>query len=88
MVVLIVVRTGKEIAIRIHPNWVEIVEAEDLQVIRELFDDFAERAHSDPETLLRQLTTLGVGKLVTYTAGKVLTSLPDIEELFSRFESI
>lgn len=87
-VVSIVARSGKEIAIRVHPNWVGIVEAEDLPVIRDLFSDFAERALSDPESLLRQLATLGVGKLVTYSAGKALTACPDLEELFNGFESI
>ena len=87
-VVLIVVRSGRELAVHVHPNWTGIVEAEDLPVIRELFEDFSERARSDPESLLRQLATLGVGKLVTYSAGKALTSRPDLAELFDRFESI
>lgn len=88
-VIAIVHRTGlSELCIRVHSDWRSIARREDQPVLKALFDDFKERARLDSGNLLRQLSTLGVGPLVTCEAGQNLFERPDLLLLFERFEDI
>jgi hypothetical protein len=71
--------------ILIHPDWREIVKAEDLHYIESLLRDFAERAELYPSALFTHLSSLGVGPLVTNEVGSRISDHPLLFELRSRF---
>jgi len=52
-----------------HQDWRNIVHLQDLEYVRDLLDDFKERAQCAPEALFRQVASLSVGPLVTYAVG-------------------
>ena len=73
------------LAVRIHPEWRKIASAEDHQTLEALFEDFAVRALSNGDELLRQLSTLSVGCLVTFETGRDLDDNPSLLQLWARF---
>jgi hypothetical protein len=62
-----------------------IVRDNDLAYIESLFKDFLERAKLNPEALFNQLSSLGVGPLVTHEAGSNISNHPHLLNLCARF---
>jgi predicted component of type VI protein secretion system len=62
----------------VHPELRTIVQSEVLAYLESLLGDFLERAKLHPETLFKQLSSLGVEPLVTKEAG---TSISDFLSL-------
>ncbi len=88
-VILVVNRLGnEELCIRVRPDWCETVGREALPHLQALFDDFKERVKYDPQGLLKQLSELSVGGLVTYETGRDLAERPDLYQLFESFAEI
>jgi hypothetical protein len=77
-----------EICIGVHPDWRNVVKYQDHELIQALFGDFRERAELDPDGLLKQLSSLAVGHLVTYDAGLALADRPELRVLFESFQRI
>jgi hypothetical protein len=69
----------------VHPEWRSLVQLEDLNYINDLLIDFLERAKEQPAALFKQLSSLGVGPLVTHHTGERISDYPHLLELFSRF---
>jgi hypothetical protein len=68
------------------PDWQRLVHSSDHVYIKELLADFRERAQSDPETLLVQISSLSTGPLLTHTCGIRLEDFPDLLALSRTFE--
>jgi len=56
-----------------HPKWRSLVQPEDVRDIYDLFVDLIERADEQPAALFQQLSSLGVGPLVTQQIGERIT---------------
>jgi hypothetical protein len=69
----------------IHPELRAVVMENDLPYIQSLLQDFHERAKLNPEALFKQLSSLGVGPLVTHKAGPSVSEYPPLLEMCSRF---
>jgi len=69
----------------VHPELRAIVSDNDLSYIESLILDLRERAMLNPEDLCKQLSSLGVGPLVTYEAGSNIYDHPHILKLRSHF---
>lgn len=69
----------------VHPDWRSIVRPEDFQYIVSVLEDFLERAKEQPAELFAQLSSLGVGPLVTSVTGEQISEYPHLLELCSRF---
>jgi hypothetical protein len=67
----------------VHPDWRTLVEKEDIDYIDSLLLDFLERAKVHPEALFKQLSSLGVGPLVTQELGSRTSDHPLLVELCS-----
>jgi hypothetical protein len=80
--------TTGELSIRVHPDWRQIVISADHSYLQSTLDDLAQRARRDPESLLRQISTLSVGPLQTYDVGQTLADRPDLLRLLDRFMEI
>ena len=52
-----------------HRNWRKIVQPRDQEYVRDLLEDFRERARTAPDALFKQAASLSVGPLVTYAVG-------------------
>ena len=63
-----------------HQDWRTIVQSKDRDYVRDLLDDFKERARSSPEALFQQAASLSVGPVVTYAVGSA-TDLKSSMEL-------
>lgn len=61
------------------------MSAEDVLMLQDLFEDFIDRARLFPDELLHQLSTLGVGPLVTFESGRDLARHPELIKLFEQF---
>ena len=72
----------------LHPDLHLIVQQEDLEHIRSLLEDFLERAKLEPAALFKQLSSLGVGSLVTQEVGSNLEDDPSLKELSLKFVAI
>ena len=68
-----------------HPELRTIVQKEDLEYIQSLLNDFLERAKREPAALFKQLSSLGIGSLVTQDVGSKLADDSSLMELSSRF---
>ena len=66
-------------------DWRTLVEKEDIDYIETLLQDFLERARLHPEELFKQLSSLGVGPLVTQVTGSKISDHVPESELRSRF---
>jgi hypothetical protein len=85
-VILIVARQASgELLIRVHPNWQGIANTADHAYLKSTLNDVEERAHLDPGSLIKQLSTLSVGPLRTYDAGPTLAARPDLLQLYVSF---
>ena len=69
----------------VHPELCTIVQEEDLDYIQSLLKDFLVRAKREPAALFKQLSTLGMGSLVTQDVGSNLSDDSSLHELLSRF---
>jgi hypothetical protein len=70
---------------RVHPELRSIVHEDDLAYLESLLSDFVGRAKKDPEALFKQISSLGVGPLLTYEAGSALSEFPEIESISFHF---
>jgi len=88
-VVLLVLRSEDEsLQFFIHPEWRTIVHGEDCAYIESLLRDFHDRAKMHPEALFKQISSLGVGPLVTQQVGSDISEYPSIQGLFSIFVQV
>jgi hypothetical protein len=69
----------------VHPEFRTIVREEDLDYIESVLDDFRERARSHPAELFLQVSSLGVGPLLTRETGLNLSDHPSMLEHASQF---
>lgn len=69
----------------VHPRLGTVVLEEDLEYIQSLLEDFLDRAARDPASLFEQLSSIGMGSVVTQEAGSDIASDPSLEELLSKF---
>jgi hypothetical protein len=69
----------------VHPELRTIVLEEDLAYIEDLLSDFLQRAMQDPAALFTQISSVGVGPLVTNEVGSSLSECPAMESLSARF---
>jgi len=72
----------------VHPLLTSLVRKEDLVYLQSLLQDFLTRAEFDPGGLFNQLSSLGVGPLVTQAVGEDLRDYPTLQELASEFEPL
>jgi predicted NAD/FAD-binding protein len=72
----------------VHPDWRSVVQPEDSKYIESLLNDFLERAKEQPAPLFKQLSSLGVGPLVTQQAGERISDYPQLLELCSQFTQL
>jgi hypothetical protein len=72
----------------VRPDWCSIVKPEDVKYLDSLLEDFRERAIEQPAPLFKQLSSLGVGPLVTQETGQQISDHPHLLELFSRFVQV
>ena len=85
-IILLVLREANgDLRFLVHPEWRAIVQAEDLADIESLLLDFSERAELHRDILFKQLSSLGVGPLVTHETGKSISDYPVLSDLFSSF---
>jgi hypothetical protein len=85
-IILLVLEDAKgNLRFLVHPDWRSVVQTEDSKYIESLLDDFLERAKEQPAPLFKQLSSLGVGPLVTRESGKKISDYPHLLELCSRF---
>jgi hypothetical protein len=68
----------------VHPQLQSVV-GRDSSYIEPLLKDFPERAKTHPADLFKQLSSLGVGPLVTHETGRSLENRPALEEALSTF---
>jgi hypothetical protein len=88
-VILLVLKDGEgNLQFLLHPELHSIVQEEDLEYIQSLLRDFLERAKREPAALFNQLSSLGVGSLVTQEVGSNLDDDSSLKELSSRFVAI
>jgi hypothetical protein len=72
----------------VRPNWRRIVQSKDEEYIEAVLSDFRERCLIDPEALLKQLSSLGVGALVTYETGSNLADYPQLLGFIKQFVAL
>jgi hypothetical protein len=69
----------------VHPELHTVVANNDLSYLESLLKDFLERAKQHPAALFKQLSSLGVGPLVTHEAGSNISDHQHLLNLCSRF---
>ncbi len=69
----------------VHPELHTVVADNDLSYLESLLKDFLERAMQHPAALFKQLSSLGVGPLVTQEVGSNISNHPLLLILCSRF---
>lgn len=72
----------------VHPDMHALILEEDLDFIQSLLKDFLERAKRDPVALFKQLSSLGMGSLVTQEVGSDLADDPSLQELLPKFTEL
>jgi hypothetical protein len=72
----------------IHPEMRSIVQAEDLNYLESLLNDFVERGKIYPAPLFKQISSLGVGPLATHECGSKLSDHPSLKELSVHFVEV
>lgn len=72
----------------VHPELRKIVQGQDLVYIEALLQDFLKRAQKDSAALFKQISSLGVGSLVTHETGPRLSEHPSIVKLTSQFVQV
>jgi len=85
-VVLLVLRDEDgSLSFFVYPELRSIVKGEDIAYIEDLLQDFVGRAEEHPAELFKQLSSLGVGPLVTYEAGLNFAEYPSLVAMLPRF---
>ena len=85
-VVLLVLRDREgNLRFLVHPELQTLVQEEDLPYIQSLLKDFLVRAKREPAALFKQLSSLGVGSLVTQEIGSNLADDSSLQELSTSF---
>ena len=69
----------------VHPELRTVVQKEDLVYIEALLQDFPERAKQHPAEFFKQISSLGVGPLVTQRVGLNLSECPSMQKIVSQF---
>ena len=69
VVILFLRNDGGALRVFAHRDWRTIVQPRDLEYIRDILEDFRERALSAPDALFKQVSSLSVGPLTTYAVG-------------------
>jgi hypothetical protein len=88
-IILLVYEEGEgSLRFLIHPELRAVVRENDLPYIQSLLLDFQERAKLNPEALFKQLSSLGVGPLVTHEVGTSISEHPNLLEMCSNFMQI
>jgi len=72
-----------ELRFLVHPELRAVVAGSDLPYLESLLKDFVERAKLHPEALFKQLSSLGVGPLVTQQVGSNISNSPSLLKFFS-----
>jgi hypothetical protein len=68
-----------------HPALHTIIDKRDIEYIQSLMVDFLERAKREPAALFKQLSSLGIGSLVTQEVGSNFDDNPSLQENSSKF---
>lgn len=79
---------GQNVHFFIHPGLRTIVQEEDLAYIEALLLDFPERAKQHPADFFKQISSLGVGPLVTREVGSNFLECPYMQKITSHFIQI
>jgi hypothetical protein len=88
-ILLLLIRTRlKKLRVLVAPNWRTFVSPGDQEYIASLLDDFGHRAVHDGEALLKHVSSLAVGPLVTYRTGAKLQDHPDLLHLSNSFQEL
>ena len=69
----------------VHPDWRSLIQQEDVNYISDLLIDALERAEEQPAAFFRQLSSLGVGPLVTQQTGAQVSDCPSLLNILSEF---
>jgi hypothetical protein len=77
--------TDNNLQLLVHPKFRTIVQEEDLVYIETLLMDLFERAERGAATLFKQISSLGVGPLVTQEVGTSLLESPSVQKIYSQF---
>lgn len=85
VVLLVFKETEGNLRFLVHPELRSIIQKEDLPYTESLLIDFLERSKQEPDALFKQLSSLGVGTLVTQDVGMDLDTNDGIRELSARF---
>ena len=85
-VLILMLEDGKSGAdLFVSPNFDVIVHDDDRNYINALLEDFKQRSKADPATLFKQLSSLGVGPLVTHATGTSISDHAGLSVLCSSF---
>lgn len=74
-----------DVSIRFDPDWRSNVDESIREYVGSLLEDLRERALSDPDALMRQVSSLNVGPIVTHSTGKNIAEFPELDQLCRRF---
>ena len=66
-------------------HWVDVVDQDDKEYIDEMLSDFEARMRREADHLLKQVSSLSVGPLITYAAGPRLVDHADLFALCGVF---
>lgn len=72
----------------VHPKWQSMVREEDYEYLGELLGDFKERSLSDPECLMRQISSLNIGLIATLESGADASRSSVVASLLTRFSEL
>jgi hypothetical protein len=85
-IILIVLENGEgNLRFLIPPDLSKLVTGKDFLYLDSLLKDFVERAKLDSRALFKQLSSLGVGPLVTQEVGSNISDHPALLKLCSGF---
>jgi len=76
------------LSIRFDPDWRSFVLDSHREYTGSLLEDFAERAHLDPDDLMLHLSSLNFGPIVTRFTGSDLAQFSQLDELWQRFTEL
>ena len=88
VILFLVYGQSGDLRILVSPEWRQTVSLSDHAYIEAILADFRERAHSAPEALLEQVSSLSVGPLVAYTCGIRLEEFPELHTLSTTFTEL
>lgn len=85
VVVIVCLEADGSISILVDPKWRSVVLESDRETVESLLKTFMERAESDSDLLLKHLSELNFGCLVTALAGEDVSKEPSVLALMKRF---